>query len=70
MIMRALEPGVSEQRIAPALHLDVPRNRQKRRLLDGICSEWSSCSRTSICERGDRAAQENAGLPGRSNRPS
>ena len=38
MIMRALEPGVSEQRIAPALHLDVPRNRQKRSLLDGICS--------------------------------
>jgi ParB-like chromosome segregation protein Spo0J len=39
MIMRALERGVSEQRIARALNVDVPRIRQKRRLLDGICSE-------------------------------
>jgi ParB-like chromosome segregation protein Spo0J len=39
MIMRALERGVSEQRIARALNLDVPRIRQKRRLLNGICSE-------------------------------
>jgi ParB-like chromosome segregation protein Spo0J len=39
MIMRALERGVSEQRIARALNVDVPRIRQKRRLLNGICSE-------------------------------
>ena len=55
--------GVSEQRIARALNVDVPRIRQKRRLLDGICSEAVELSRTSICERGDRAVQENAACP-------
>lgn len=39
MIMRALERGVSEQRIARALNVDVARIKQKRRLLDGICPE-------------------------------
>jgi ParB-like chromosome segregation protein Spo0J len=39
MIMRAIERGVSERRIARALNVDVPQIRQKRRLLDGICPE-------------------------------
>jgi ParB-like chromosome segregation protein Spo0J len=39
MIMRALERGVSEPRIARALNVDVARIKQKRRLLDGICPE-------------------------------
>jgi ParB-like chromosome segregation protein Spo0J len=39
MIMRAIENGVSESRIAKALNVDVARIRQKRNLLDGICPE-------------------------------
>ena len=39
MIMRALERGVSEQKIADALNLDVARIRRQRTLLDGICRE-------------------------------
>ena len=39
MIVRAIERGVSEQRIARALGVNVPRIRQKRALLHGICPE-------------------------------
>ena len=39
MIVRAIERGVSEQRIARALCVNVPRIRQKRALLHGICPE-------------------------------
>lgn len=39
MIMRALSSGVSEERIARALDVDVARIKQKRDLLNGICSE-------------------------------
>jgi hypothetical protein len=39
MIMRALEQGVSEERIAATLDVDVGRIRQKRDLLSGICPE-------------------------------
>jgi ParB-like chromosome segregation protein Spo0J len=39
MIVRAIERGVSEQRIARALGVHVPRIRQKRALLHGICPE-------------------------------
>jgi hypothetical protein len=39
MIVRAIERGVSEQRIARALGVNVPRIRQKRALLHGICRE-------------------------------
>jgi hypothetical protein len=37
--MRAINNGVSESRMAKALDLDVAAIRQKRDLLDGICSE-------------------------------
>jgi ParB-like chromosome segregation protein Spo0J len=39
MIVRAIERGVSDQRIARALGVNVPRIRQKRALLHGICPE-------------------------------
>jgi hypothetical protein len=39
MILKAIEQGVSEERIAKALNVDVAGIKQKRRLLDGICAE-------------------------------
>jgi hypothetical protein len=39
MILKAVERGVSEERIAKALNVDVPTIRRKRHLLDGICPE-------------------------------
>jgi hypothetical protein len=39
MIIRALERGVSEERIAAALRVDVSSIRAKRNLLRGICDE-------------------------------
>ena len=39
MILKAIERGVSEERIAKALNVDVESIRRKRRLLDGICTE-------------------------------
>ena len=39
MILRAIERGVPEERIAKALNIDVHTLRQKKRLLDGNCPE-------------------------------
>lgn len=39
MIMRALEGGASEERIASTLNVDVAAIRKKRDLLEGICPE-------------------------------
>jgi len=39
MIMKALENGVSEDRIAATLNVDVPAIRRKRDLVTGICPE-------------------------------
>jgi hypothetical protein len=39
MIVRAVERGASEQRIAEALNLDVVSVHRRFRLLDGICDE-------------------------------
>lgn len=39
MILKAVERGVPEERIARALNVNVGNIRSKRRLLDGICSE-------------------------------
>lgn len=39
MIIKAIERGVSEERIAKSLNVDVMSIKRKRRLLDGICSE-------------------------------
>lgn len=39
MILKALEKGVSEERLARALDVNISSIRQKRRLLVGICEE-------------------------------
>jgi hypothetical protein len=39
MILKAIENGVSEARIAKALNVDVASIRRRRKLLDGICAE-------------------------------
>ena len=39
MIRRAIERGVSPERLAKALSLDVTKIMKKKRLLDGICTE-------------------------------
>jgi ParB-like chromosome segregation protein Spo0J len=39
MIMEAIRQGLSEERIAKALSLDIAAIRRKRDLLDGICPE-------------------------------
>lgn len=39
MILKAIERGVSEARIAKALDVNIAHIRRKRRLLEGICSE-------------------------------
>jgi hypothetical protein len=39
MICRAIERGVSEERLAKVLNLDISMISKKRRLLDGVCAE-------------------------------
>lgn len=39
MILKAIKNGVSEERIAKTLNVDVARIKEKRNLLDGICQE-------------------------------
>jgi hypothetical protein len=39
MIIKALERGVSEERLAKALNVNVSHIKRKRRLLEGICPE-------------------------------
>lgn len=39
MLLNAVKGGMSEERLAKALNVDIARIRQKRGLLDGICSE-------------------------------
>jgi ParB-like chromosome segregation protein Spo0J len=39
MLIKAIERGVSEERLAKSLNVDVASIKRKRRLLDGICSE-------------------------------
>jgi RepB plasmid partitioning protein/ParB-like nuclease domain len=47
MILKALKNGVSEERIAAALNVDVGSIRKKRDMLDGICSEAIELLRNS-----------------------
>lgn len=52
MIQRAIKNGVSEERIARSLDVDVATIRQKRDMLDGICPEAVALlkeKRTSPC---------------------
>jgi len=39
MILKAIDNGVSEERIARALNVDISSIKKKRNLLDGICPE-------------------------------
>ena len=39
MIVRAIERGVSEEKLARALNIDIKRIKTKRSLLDGVCPE-------------------------------
>ena len=49
MILNAVERGVSEERIAAALDINVKSIRRKRQLLDGICPEAASLLRDRQC---------------------
>lgn len=46
MILKAIKNGVSEDRIAKALDVDLARIRQSRHLLDGICREAAEILKT------------------------
>ena len=47
MILRAVRSGVSEERIARTLDVDVASIRQKRDLLEGVCPRPCSCCATA-----------------------
>ncbi|MCX7302695.1 MAG: ParB N-terminal domain-containing protein [Rhodobacterales bacterium] len=49
MILRAVERGVSEVRIAAALNVDVALIRRKRTLLNGICPEAAELLKARHC---------------------
>ncbi|SOC21201.1 ParB-like nuclease family protein [Rhodobacter sp. JA431] len=49
MILRAIERGVPEARIAAALNVDVARVRRKRTLLNGICPEAEELLKAKHC---------------------
>lgn len=49
MILKAVECGVPEHRIAKALDIDVAIIRRKRRLLDGICPEVADLLKDRHC---------------------
>lgn len=49
MILRAVERGVSEARIADALNVDVALIRRKRTLLNGICPEVADLLKAKHC---------------------
>lgn len=49
MILKAIERGVPEDRIAKALDVDIPSIRRKRRLLDGICPEAAELFKDKHC---------------------
>lgn len=49
MIVRAVERGVSEERLAEALNLEVGSIRRRFRLLDGICPEVAAILADKPC---------------------
>lgn len=49
MILKAIEAGVPEERIAKALDINVALIRRKRRLLDGICPEVANLLKNRHC---------------------
>ncbi len=49
MILKAIERGVSQERIAKTLDINVSTIRQKRSLLDGICPETAELLKDRHC---------------------
>ncbi len=49
MILKAIERGVSEEKIASVLNLNPRRIRQKAKLLDGICNEAVTILKDKPC---------------------
>lgn len=49
MILRAIERGVTEERIAEALRLDVQTIKRRTRLLDGICADAVEILKDAPC---------------------
>lgn len=49
MIERAVERGVSEERIAAVLRLDAQSIRKRRRLLEGICGDAAAILQDAQC---------------------
>lgn len=49
MILKAIDRGVPEDRIAKALDVNVPSIRAKRQLLDGICPEAAELLKDKHC---------------------
>jgi len=52
MLMKAINDGVSEQRIASVLHIDLKTLRQKRELLVGICAEATDLLKDKLITAG------------------
>jgi hypothetical protein len=52
MILRAIKDGVSEERIASVLHIDLKILRQKRDLLVGICPEAADLLKDKVITAG------------------
>jgi ParB-like chromosome segregation protein Spo0J len=46
MILKAIKSGISEERIAKVLNIDIAAIRQKRDLLNGICKETAEILKT------------------------
>jgi len=46
MILKAIKSGISEERIAKVLNIDIATIRQKRDLLNGICKEAAEILKT------------------------
>src|SRR5215831_20049838 len=46
MILKAIKSGISEERIAKVLNIDIAAIRQKRDLLNGICEETAEILKT------------------------
>ena len=49
MIVRAMERGVPEERLAEALGFNVPANQRRARLMDGICEEVVELLKDAPC---------------------
>ena len=52
MLMKAINDGVSEERIASVLHIDLKTLRQKRELLVGICPEATDLLKDKLITAG------------------